>query len=128
MILPPPRSTRTDTLFPYTTLFRSAQAAFARGGVFDQSISVNLSNAYWESGARDKSVEVLQEWLAREADDPLVRLKLASRLSAEGQDEKAAEELMRVIAVDPDNWIARNQFALLLRPQGSLAAARSPAA
>src|SRR3546814_1593968 len=24
MILPPPRSTRTDTLFPYTTLFRSS--------------------------------------------------------------------------------------------------------
>src|SRR3546814_10529403 len=24
MVLPPPRSTRTDTLFPYTTLFRSA--------------------------------------------------------------------------------------------------------
>src|SRR3546814_13309277 len=28
MILRPPRSTRTDTLFPYTTLFRSS-AAFA---------------------------------------------------------------------------------------------------
>src|SRR3546814_9962991 len=26
MILPPPRSTRTDTLFPYTTLFRSLTA------------------------------------------------------------------------------------------------------
>src|SRR3546814_14866249 len=26
MIRPPPRSTRTDTLFPYTTLFRSADA------------------------------------------------------------------------------------------------------
>src|SRR3546814_16324314 len=25
MIRPPPRSTRTDTLFPYTTLFRSEQ-------------------------------------------------------------------------------------------------------
>src|SRR3546814_15424096 len=25
MIRPPPRSTRTDTLFPYTTLFRSAR-------------------------------------------------------------------------------------------------------
>src|SRR3546814_1215869 len=25
MILPPPSSTRTDTLFPYTTLFRSAK-------------------------------------------------------------------------------------------------------
>src|SRR3546814_12732109 len=27
MIRPPPRSTRTDTLFPYTTLFRSAEPA-----------------------------------------------------------------------------------------------------
>src|SRR3546814_15788964 len=27
MIRRPPRSTRTDTLFPYTTLFRSAEAA-----------------------------------------------------------------------------------------------------
>src|SRR3546814_14997014 len=27
MIRRPPRSTRTDTLFPYTTLFRSARAA-----------------------------------------------------------------------------------------------------
>src|SRR3546814_11997733 len=27
MILRPPRSTRTDTLFPYTTLFRSTQFA-----------------------------------------------------------------------------------------------------
>src|SRR3546814_15551602 len=29
MIRPPPRSTRTDTLFPYTTLFRSADRAGA---------------------------------------------------------------------------------------------------
>src|SRR3546814_6207684 len=27
----PPRSTRTDTLFPYTTLFRSARGLQARG-------------------------------------------------------------------------------------------------
>src|SRR3546814_3987826 len=32
MIRRPPRSTRTDTLFPYTTLFRS-QSADARAGV-----------------------------------------------------------------------------------------------
>src|SRR3546814_6878999 len=29
MIRPPPISTRTDTLFPYTTLFRSARATLA---------------------------------------------------------------------------------------------------
>src|SRR3546814_7791335 len=31
MIRRPPRSTRTDTLFPYTTLFRSVQARRAMG-------------------------------------------------------------------------------------------------
>src|SRR3546814_3968515 len=32
MIRRPPRSTRTDTLFPYTTLFRSTVRAFTRNG------------------------------------------------------------------------------------------------
>src|SRR3546814_1044756 len=31
----PPRSTRTDTLFPYTTLFRSAEASADRLAFFD---------------------------------------------------------------------------------------------
>src|SRR3546814_15878797 len=31
MIPRPPRSTRTDTLFPYTTLFRSVSAVYAAG-------------------------------------------------------------------------------------------------
>src|SRR3546814_14978402 len=40
MIRRPPRSTRTDTLFPYTTLFRSLEAfqkgfAFQRAGVVE---------------------------------------------------------------------------------------------
>src|SRR3546814_15198718 len=35
MIRRPPRSTRTDTLFPYTTLFRSAQARIGKQRVLD---------------------------------------------------------------------------------------------
>src|SRR3546814_7368606 len=35
MIRRPPRSTRTDTLFPYTTLFRSQRAAVSRGPLGD---------------------------------------------------------------------------------------------
>src|SRR3546814_9890424 len=40
MIRRPPRSTRTDTLFPYTTLFRSAGALFQQqlGIGFDQPV------------------------------------------------------------------------------------------
>src|SRR3546814_19133175 len=34
MIRRPPRSTRTDTLFPYTTLFRSKLLVFATNGRF----------------------------------------------------------------------------------------------
>src|SRR3546814_11774159 len=33
MIRRPPRSTRTDTLFPYTTLFRSASVLFGQGSI-----------------------------------------------------------------------------------------------
>src|SRR3546814_6775205 len=33
MIRRPPRSTRTDTLFPYTTLFRSVRDTFSRLGL-----------------------------------------------------------------------------------------------
>src|SRR3546814_20145400 len=35
MIRRPPRSTRTDTLFPYTTLFRSREVTGVRTGVGD---------------------------------------------------------------------------------------------
>src|SRR3546814_3128098 len=38
MIRRPPRSTRTDTLFPYTTLFRSKSAAEIRAGANQQWI------------------------------------------------------------------------------------------
>src|SRR3546814_2282911 len=46
MIRRPPRSTRTDTLFPYTTLFRSGQASIAglasRGGAGMQRGMIRL--------------------------------------------------------------------------------------
>src|SRR3546814_17585260 len=38
MIRRPPRSTRTDTLFPYTTLFRSDVAVGQRGGSDDGTV------------------------------------------------------------------------------------------
>src|SRR3546814_10719373 len=38
MIRRPPRSTRTDTLFPYTTLFRSAVRTLGRGRRFRRSV------------------------------------------------------------------------------------------
>src|SRR3546814_19005766 len=47
MIRPPPRSTRTDTLFPYTTLFRS------QGTVVDATIIHAPSSTKNKDGKRD---------------------------------------------------------------------------
>src|SRR3546814_14248420 len=49
MIRRPPRSTRTDTLFPYTTLFRSA--AGGSGEAFDWTkVPVQLSRPWLLAG------------------------------------------------------------------------------
>src|SRR3546814_236284 len=48
MIRRPPRSTRTDTLFPYTTLFRST--AFVAGGT--SGINLGIAKRFAELGAK----------------------------------------------------------------------------
>src|SRR3546814_6118261 len=45
MIRRPPRSTRTDTLFPYTTLFRSLAIPFFRSGLPRWAVFLSLSPA-----------------------------------------------------------------------------------
>src|SRR3546814_18906621 len=51
MIRRPPRSTRTDTLFPYTTLFRSLASIVAVPGIGPEIIS-SLLNFYAEPESR----------------------------------------------------------------------------
>src|SRR3546814_3434659 len=56
MIRRPPRSTRTDTLFPYTTLFRSAKFGAAANGVtgetlrFEIELALNRLRIRWRRG------------------------------------------------------------------------------
>src|SRR3546814_3709884 len=45
MIQRPPRSTRTDTLLPYTTLFRSAPVPPSRRAGADRDVDVSVSAA-----------------------------------------------------------------------------------
>src|SRR3546814_431070 len=55
MIRRPPRSTRTDTLFPYTTLFRSrlATAVIARRGAWARSAAQSRSLSYAQASDAD---------------------------------------------------------------------------
>src|SRR3546814_17594793 len=55
MIRRPPRSTRTDTLFPYTTLFRSGNKWFFRNTETDAMLAVAFSKSLY-SDLKFKSV------------------------------------------------------------------------
>src|SRR3546814_15247745 len=48
MIRRPPRSTRTDTLFPYTTLFRSTTCGVHTHGVWDRAIPATFEWGFFE--------------------------------------------------------------------------------
>src|SRR3546814_20874205 len=63
MIRRPPRSTRTDTLFPYTTLFRSADAA-PRGSVHPVSqVMDELAEIFADMGfAVATGPEIEDDW------------------------------------------------------------------
>src|SRR3546814_7801503 len=57
MIRRPPRSTRTDTLFPYTTLFRSLEA---QGSVFTNKYAEGYpGRRYYQGCAPSDEVETL---------------------------------------------------------------------
>src|SRR3546814_5322216 len=68
MIRRPPRSTRTDTLFPYTTLFRSHAAAWRRlaprqqtGGGYGRNPLVPARSSGHEPATGDRSEEHTSE-------------------------------------------------------------------
>src|SRR3546814_5940915 len=73
MIRRPPRSTRTDTLFPYTTLFRSNRRALAAG------IST------------DGLFKIARAFRARHADVPLVMMGYFNTIDQRGVENFAAE-------------------------------------
>src|SRR3546814_10711581 len=56
MIRRPPRSTRTDTLFPYTTLFRSRQVQQAVSRQRPQSRGLGEEKVLWPAEAEPQAI------------------------------------------------------------------------
>src|SRR3546814_2284246 len=74
----PPRSTRTDTLFPYTTLFRSYFVAGVALGAPDRAIAFsvptgNFGNIYAAYGAGRMGLPVAQLIVGSNRNDILTR-------------------------------------------------------
>src|SRR3546814_1373419 len=56
MIRRPPRSTRTDTLFPYTTLFRSFTGSTETGRRIVEASAVNMKKVAVELGGKSPDI------------------------------------------------------------------------
>src|SRR3546814_2976394 len=122
MIRRPPRSTRTDTLFPYTTLFRSLQAGDAAADLLDDSRDLGVRPAA-PDGQRPRSVRdpgavpdsrgIGQPWRAvrqrlgwRDHDEPPQQLRcFAGNLAApgdlrnDGRSEEHTSELQSLMRI-----------------------------
>src|SRR3546814_18079531 len=105
MIRRPPRSTRTDTLFPYTTLFRSWAI-----GRQEEELCAGVSD-----GAADLLALVTAEIIE---DDEIARL--------EGGDQELLDVGLELLAVDRAIEEARCLDAIM--PQGGQEGERAPAA
>src|SRR3546814_15285744 len=96
MIRRPPRSTRTDTLVPYTTLFRSVSGGDAHDEARDRIVRLRLAAAARILAVGDLRARIAQ--LGREFVAPLrietsriiVRLGAAGEAGVEPGDARAA--------------------------------------
>src|SRR3546814_20078440 len=90
MIRRPPRSTRTDTLFPYTTLFRSVRLGIAREQQAARRVAVEPMHGKRPAlEAEAQAVEMILQAegaIARRVDRPAVRLVDDEGLAIEEQD------------------------------------------
>src|SRR3546814_4764813 len=84
MVRRPPRSTRTDTLFPYTTLFRSAGSTGAGGGAGVGGGVAWVAQAASASGTRTtdsrNARRIIGARLSRGRGEPASRGPLSHRL------------------------------------------------
>src|SRR3546814_20470174 len=101
MIRLPPRSTRTDTLFPYTTLFRSKEDGW-RGLVAPRAVDEQILGDAAKKAARvDEPVALLASRRARENLLHEIGRFLGPRLAAQEMKERGAMRPIDGVQVVP---------------------------
>src|SRR3546814_2404015 len=94
MIRRPPRSTRTDTLFPYTTLFRSRSLFFAakEGGISIKEPEIHEDPL----PGHESRLEPKPEWQPRYAGSDRLRGKVAVVTGRSEEHTSELQSLMRI--------------------------------
>src|SRR3546814_7187454 len=100
MIRRPPKSTRTDTLFPYTTLFRSGVGRVAVHAFLDgrdtpprsAGPSIERLNAACSDTGNARIASVSGRYYAMDRDQRWDRIALAWNAIVDGQSERRSKE------------------------------------
>src|SRR3546814_528099 len=93
MIRRPPRSTRTDTLFPYTTLFRSPASACSTSKVRNRSMAV-MSDKWIRAQALESGM--IEPFVDRQTRDGCISYGLSSY----GYDARVSDDFKIFTNVD----------------------------
>src|SRR3546814_14570278 len=99
MIRRPPRSTRTDTLFPYTTLFRSLAQALDRrlqheGRAIDVLVQVKTSPEPSKFGL---TPDELPAFLTQLAEFDTLRVRGLMTMAVNSSDSEAVRDCLRML-------------------------------
>src|SRR3546814_14132061 len=99
MIRRPPRSTRTDTLFPYTTLFRSGRVQSVAEATDDEAADVaGVAESDLSLGRVDVDVDLLAGKIDEQGDD---RMPVAGeQVLIGGADSAEQQAVLHRAAVD----------------------------
>src|SRR3546814_15828328 len=101
MIRRPPRSTRTDTLFPYTTLFRSLFVKLCQfPGEGREHLAIDTTSAEWRAAAPGAELLGLYRDDRYPQDIVMLRLTAGSRLPPQMIDAAAAPPGLEIFRSD----------------------------
>ena len=109
------------------TELTAARDGYAKGGIHRPSTTSDLARALWLKGDQAGALAEMESWLSRNPDDTDMRLQLATLQTQTGQVEAAVQQYAKVIEAQPSNWIAQNDFAMLLYGKKDYAEARKHA-
>src|SRR3546814_15634090 len=93
MIARPPRATRTDTLFPYTTLFRSHSRRFAR----QRRAARPAARERRDKRGMDRGQDALRlRWIGTAAPRPALRPRRRRQACRSQEHTSELQSLMRI--------------------------------
>jgi putative PEP-CTERM system TPR-repeat lipoprotein len=99
--------------------FNEAEAAFQEALKLAPSnqLTMNLAQAQWQAGKKEDGIATLEGWLKQYPDDILIRFSVGNFYMALNRNDQAKAAFVKVIEQAPNNVLALNNLAWLLRQE-----------